>query len=480
MQNSKSRNLPLLLGAVVLAVIILALGLLFVVNNPGGLSSTTQTTAASSTTRTSSTTVSLPGTHSLWPTYHRDASRAGFDPLGGPITSVLPGWVSPSLDGEVYAEPLLTAGTLVVATENNTVLALNDSSGQVVWQRHLGTPVPRSDVPCGDIDPTGITGTPVIDSPAQTVYVVGFLRTDHQHWLFALDLKTGDIKFSRVVDPPGGDPLVEQQRGALSLSKGLLYVPYGGLYGDCGGYHGWVVGTPANITSRLLSYPIPTGKGGGIWAPSGAAVDAAGNLLVATGNSFASSVFDYGDSVIRLSPSLQRLDWFTPSDWMALNNGDTDLGSVGPSLLDSGTVFQIGKDGNGYLLNGSHLGGVGGELFTSRVCGSAFGGNAYAPPYLYVPCTDGLVALKVDLGPNPSFSVSWRGPSFRAGPPIVARGAVWVLDTDSGNLNAFNATNGQKIFSYSVGRTVHFATPSAGDGRVFVATGTKILSFIVA
>ncbi len=119
-------------------------------------------------------------------------------------------------------------------------------------------------------------------------------------------------------------------------------------------------------------------------------------------------------------------------------------------------------------------------MFTSGVCGSAYGGNAYAPPYLYVPCTDGLVALKVNLGPYPSFTISWKGPSFRAGPPIVARGAVWVLDVDSGNLNAFNATDGQAIFSHSVGRTVRFATPSEGDGRVFVAAGTRILSFILA
>ena len=477
--DAKSRTLPLLLAAVALAFIVLALGLLFAPNNQVGLSSTTQTTAATST-ETTSTRVSLPGSYSLWPTYHHDASRTGFDPSGGPLTSVLPGWVSPSLDGEVYAEPLLAAGILVAATENNTVFALNDSNGQIIWQRHLGAPVPRSDLPCGNIDPTGITGTPVIDSTAQTVYVVGFLRTDHQHWLFALDLKTGEVKFSRVVDPPGGDPLVEQQRGALSMSKGVIYVPYGGLYGDCGEYHGWVVGTPANITSRLLAYQVPTGRGGGIWAPSGAAVGTGGDLLVSTGNSFASSVFDYGDSVIRLSPSLQLLDWFAPSNWVALNNGDTDLGSVGPSLLGPDLVFQIGKDGNGYLLNRTHLGGVGGQLFTSGVCGSAYGGNAYAPPYLYVPCTDGLVALKVNLGPNPSFSVSWKGPSFRAGPPIVARGAVWVLDVDSGNLNAFNATDGQLIFSHSVGSTVRFATPSEGDGRVFVAAGTRILSFILA
>ncbi|TLX96374.1 MAG: hypothetical protein E6K96_06270 [Thaumarchaeota archaeon] len=147
-----------MLAALVLAsIVVLALGMLFAVNNQPGPSSSTNTTAASSTTQTTSTTVSLPGSYSLWPTYHRDVFRTGFDPSGGPLTSVLPVWVSASLDGKVYAEPLLAAGILVAATENNTVFALNDTDGQIVWQRHLGAPVPRSDLPCGNIDPTGIT-----------------------------------------------------------------------------------------------------------------------------------------------------------------------------------------------------------------------------------------------------------------------------------------------------------------------------------
>jgi outer membrane protein assembly factor BamB len=472
------RTLPIILTMIVLVFAALAFVLFLPLNNQTGAPTCTQETASGSSTELVGTPPKLKGNYSVWPTYHRDASRTGFDSSGGPL-SVHAGWVSPCLDGAAYAELLVADGRLISATENNTVSSLNDSNGQIEWQRHLGTPVPRSDLPCGDIDPTGITGTPVIDSSTHTVYVVAFLRPNHQHWLFALDLETGGVKFSRVVDPPGGDPLVEQQRGALSLSNGMVYVPYGGLFGDCGEYHGWVVGTPANATSELFAYQVPTGRGGGIWAPSGGAIDSSGNVIVATGNSFSSSAFDYGDSVIKLSPSLQKLDWFAPSNWVALNNGDTDIGSVGPSLLGPDVVFQIGKDGNGYLLNESHLGGVGGGLFTSGVCDSAFGGNAYDPPFLYVPCTNGLVALEVSLGSNPSFSIAWKGPSFRAGPPIVVGGAVWVLDTDTGDIYALNAANGQVIFRYNVGGTVHFATPSAGDGQVFVAAGTKILSFIL-
>ncbi len=473
----KWRSTALILGIIVLALFIFALGT-FTSTNIG--TGPTRTNSTSSTTHTLSTLPVTPRNYSLWLTYHRDNSRAGFDTAAGPGASVHPGWTSPSLDGAIYAEPLVVGGEVIIATENNTVYALNDSTGQVMWQAHLGAPVPRSDLPCGDINPTGITSTPVIDASARTIYTVAFLRSSHQHWLFALDLSTGATRISRSADPSGADPLVEQQRGALSLSNGLVYVPYGGLFGDCGDYHGWVVGIPANGTGALLSYQVPTGRGGGVWAPSGAAIDAEGDLLVATGNSFSSSVFDFGDAVIKLSPSLQRLDWFAPSNWVDLNNADADLGSVGPSLLDSKTIFQIGKDGVGYLVNASHLGGFGGHLFSSKVCNAAFGGTAYRAPYLYVPCTDGLVALRVNLGASRSFTIAWKGPTFHAEPPILAGGAVWLIDRNGGDLYGLNATSGQTIFRFHLGAAVHFSTPSSGDGEIFVAAGNKILSFIVA
>jgi outer membrane protein assembly factor BamB len=377
----------------------------------------------------------------------------------------------------VYAEPLVYGGKLFVETENNSVFALNDQNGGIVWMKHFGLPVPRSELPCGDIDPTGITGTPVIDPRLNSIYVVAFLRADHQHWLFALDLSTGDVRFSRPIDPPGANPLTEQQRAALSLSGDIVYVPFGGLFGDCGSYHGWVVGLRTDNSGTLLSYQVPTGRAGGIWAPSGAVIDSAGDLLVATGNSFSVSSFDFGDSLIKLSPSLQPLDWFAPTNWVQLNEFDTDLGSTGPALLGSNTVFQIGKEGVGYLMDENRLGGVGGEVFNSKVCSGAFGGTSYAPPYLYVPCTDGLVALRVSLGSSRSFTVAWRSPTFQAGPPIIVAGAVWTIDTASGELYAFNGTNGQVIFKNHIGQVAHFSTPSSGDGQVFVVAEDKVISF---
>src|SRR5919197_728270 len=197
-----------------------------------------------------------------------------------------------------------------VATENNTIYSLNADTGKAIWRTHLGSPVPLSDLPCGNIDPTGITGTPVIDLRTQTIFGVAFLRDGtHHHELFALDINTGKLRFETTIDPPGSDPMVEQQRGALALSyyhgdssnsKGgdeatsgkevgeIVYVPFGGLFGDCGQYHGWMVGAPIAYASLegkntsstgslstggraggekqipLLSFQVPSDREGGI------------------------------------------------------------------------------------------------------------------------------------------------------------------------------------------------------------------------
>jgi len=173
--------------------------------------------------------------------------------------------------------------------------------------------------PCGDIDPIGITGTPVIDTMNGIVYAVAFLAAPH-HELFALSLGTGVVLWHRTIDAPGADPQVHNQRGALALSHGYVYVPFGGRAGDSGQYQGWVVASPVDGTGAVLTYTVPTAREGGIWGPAGPIVDpATGDLLVSTGNSNSTTTFDYGESVIRLSPSLNLLDSWAPSNWVALN-----------------------------------------------------------------------------------------------------------------------------------------------------------------
>src|SRR5262249_20304221 len=159
----------------------------------------------------------------------------------------------------VYAQPLIVGDRVIVATANDTVYALRASDGGVEWHTHLGDPVPASALPCGNVDPVGITSTPVVDGAANRVYAVGMVQPG-RHVLFALALDTGRRVASTRVDAEGADPAVHNQRSALTLANGKVYVPYGGRFGDCGDYHGRVVSVAVNGTSlgTPRSYTLPT------------------------------------------------------------------------------------------------------------------------------------------------------------------------------------------------------------------------------
>ncbi len=423
---------------------------------------------------------SAPYSSSNWMTYHKGLNRDGYlnSSSSHPVAF---DWKSSALDGLIYAEPLVFKGVVYIATENNSVYALSDTNGVILWKAHLGTPVPGDSLPCGDIDPSGITGTPAIDPTSGLIYVVAYLYPPQHHVLFALSTKTGQVMFKRNVDVKGlRDTLTEQQRGALAVANGVVYTPYGGLDGDCGIYHGYIVGVPENGSSTI-QYKVPTTNEGGIWSASGPSVDSSGNVFVTTGNSASTTKFDFGEAVIELSPNLKEVSYFAPSNWAYLNGHDIDLGSVGPAILGgSGLVFQIGKEGVGYLLNQSHLGGIGGQLFSKSACpgsSKAFGGIAYANHIVYAACVGGLVALNVSFVSSPTFSILWDGPSFWAGPPIVSDNAVWTVDINNGILYALNPMNGTIIFSYSIGSVVHFISPASADGRVFVGAGYAVYGF---
>jgi outer membrane protein assembly factor BamB len=380
-------------------------------------------------------------------------------------------WTSPALDGDIYTQPLLAGGRVVVATEGDTVYSLDPASGRIQWSTSLGRPVDGSTLPCGDIDPSGITSTPVIDSTTGLVWVVDFVQPDH-HDLVSLDLSTGQIRSRRPVDPPGVSPDVEQQRGALTLANGQVYVPFGGLYGDCGAYHGFVVGAPV-AGGALASWQAPTAREGGVWASPGAAVDSGGRLFVTTGNGSSTSVYDEGNAVVRLSPALVQEDQFAPTNWAQLSRTDTDLGSVAPTLLPDGGVFQVGKQGVGYLLDGNHLGGIGGQRAQAPVCQSAFGGTAVSGTTIFVPCRDGLVAVTVT---GSRIAVVWQGPTNPAGTPVLSGGLVWELCAD-GALFGLDPQTGAVRFRDHVTTATHFPAIAAGQGQLFVPAGSRVLAY---
>src|SRR5919202_2194048 len=169
-------------------------------------------------------------TGSDWTMYHADPARTGYV-AGLPNPTRLTRLWTKQLDGAVYAEPLVVAGRVVVATENDTLYALDARTGRVQWRLPVGSPVPLSALPCGNIDPLGITGTPVYDPRTGLVFAVAEIMGP-AHILVGVDVKTGHLRVRRAIDPPGMDPQVEQQRGALALWGNRVYVAFGGLYGD--------------------------------------------------------------------------------------------------------------------------------------------------------------------------------------------------------------------------------------------------------
>jgi hypothetical protein len=439
-----------------------------------------------------------------WPTYHKDIARTGYDSTAPALSiSVNQQWAHTGLDQDVYAEPLVYGTMVLVVTEGNTVYSLDAATGNQLWSRNYGIAVPSNQFPCGNINPVGVTGTPVIDTTSGTMYFAAMvwdgLNTPSIHYkLEAINLNaTGTELWNRTIAPTDPtytfDPLIEGQRAALSLASGSVYIPFGGRAGDCGNpttgidYRGWIVGAPVNGTGTLLSFPLPTGIGsgaGGFWATSGNALDATNNLYITSGNTRSTGTFDYGNAVLKLSPTLAISDYFYPTNWAALNSSDTDLGSVGPTLLGNNLLFQVGKEGVGYLLDITNLGGPSHQTprFSAQVCNNtidaAFGGVAWSPPYLYVPCNDHLEALTVNTGATPSFTKVWSGPAGSVGPPIVAGGLVWTMGWNNSRLFGLFATTGEVRLSVALPLApMHFATPAYGDGMVFVPDGTEILAY---
>ncbi|WP_370105561.1 PQQ-binding-like beta-propeller repeat protein [Streptacidiphilus sp. BW17] len=418
----------------------------------------------------------LPGD---WLTYHRDATRSGDVPDLPPPARLTRSW-SAALDGAVYGQPLFVRGVVIAATENDSVYALNRSSGRVLWRTRLGTPAPLSSLPCGDIDPLGITSTPVYEPTTGLVFVLAELAGG-RHLLAGVDPADGTVRVRREVEPPRGTAGDHQQRGALAAYDRRILVAFGGLEGDCGNYVGAVVSAAATGAGPLLSYTVPTTRQGGIWAPGGPVVTAGAGgrlaIMTAVGNGAAiGGDYDGSDSVVALDPKkLTRTDVFAPSTWAADNAHDLDLGSLTPAVAGR-YLLAVGKSGNGYTLDPAHLGGVGGQVAQARLCDApgAFGATAVVGSTVFLPCADGLVRVDVDAAG--SARPGWRFAVVAAGSPVVGGGAVWVTDYAKGVLYALDPATGRVLTSAGTGTLPHFASPVLTGGQVLLGTETGVLA----
>jgi hypothetical protein len=438
---------------------------------------------------------------------------------------------APAIDGPTYAQPLFFDGgaegqdMLIVATEQNQVSAFNPTDGSAIWQKVLGPPA--TSLPCGNINPLGVTGTPVIDPNSRTLYLDAMTGTPAKHMIFALSLDDGstregwpvDVNAKAMADGRSFESSVQNQRGGLTILDGMVYVPYGGHYGDCGNYRGWVVGVKLDDPNTVISW-VTRSKAAGIWAPGGIASDGT-SLYVVTGNAMADNgglfsaptTWGEGEAVIRLPKdlkfSMQETDFAAAMNWQNLDSSDSDIGGSGPMLFSvpgatpSELAIALGKDGLAYILSTENLGGFGNWVSAARVSSEQLinAPVAYTTPTgtfiafkgtgADCPASSGggrkITAIKIMPGTPPSMQAAWcSGPNGQGSPIVTStdgmnESIVWYVAAESDNrLRGFNGETGEVIFdggSEQVGRVARFQTPILAKGKIYVAAGDRVYAY---
>jgi hypothetical protein len=355
--------------------------------------------------------------------------------------------------------------------------------------------------------------------------IIASANATAQHQIFALDADSGAIKPGWPVDlnskvTAGGttfDSLVQNQRGALALLDGNVFVPFGGHIGDCSTYHGWIVGVSTSEPTRVSAW-VTRALAGGVWAPGGISSDGR-SLFFATGNTenqsntfTAPPAWQDGETIFRLPSSLvasgQTADSFTPTNWIALDDADTDLGGTAPLVFNvpgatpSGLIVGLGKDGNAYLLDRANLGGITNPLALASVAAGSIinAAAAYTTPqasYVVFKGTGkgcpsgqsgGLATFKISATSPPAVTMAWcGGPATQTSPAVSATDAqgtdavVWIVGNDN-KLYGLDGDTGKSIFaggaSADTMSTVQkFIPPIVANGRVFVAANNQVYAF---
>jgi hypothetical protein len=291
----------------------------------------------------------------------------------------------------------------------------------------------------------------VIDPSGEAIYFDAAINGPRgvRHQIFGLSLKDGSVLGGWPIDiadalrPTGQmfDPRYQNQRSALTILDGMLYIPFGGHYGDCGEYYGWVVGVSLHDPGKVVSWRTRA-RGGGIWAPGGLST-VGRELFFATGNTFGAANWSDGEAVWRLSPDLRRRDdkqyFFAPLDWRALDQRDEDLGGTNPIPLDvpgprggQALILSLGKDRKAYLLDRDDLGGIGGHLASTIVSNIPIRTSPAAYPVadsIFVAfqgsgtrrlsADRSLTVLKITGGSPPTRTTACCGALRGAGSPMI-------------------------------------------------------------
>jgi hypothetical protein len=472
--------------------------------------------------------------------YHKDARRSG-NYADAAFTRAAAAMLKKDttftamVTGAMYAQPLYFEGgpggtdLLITATEQNEVTAFSATDAKVVWRKTLAAPATSGMACPGNITPLGVTGTPVIDAASRTLFVAA-MTTGPKQQIFALSLDDGSPRMGWPVDVSGikAGSLAfvsadHNQRGALIIVNNTVFVPYGGFFGDCGAYHGWVVGVPIANPSAPVAFATKA-HAGGIWAPGGLASDgtsvfaATGNTMSDGGGLFSSpSTWGHGDAILRLGTDLKTIaesqtkDFFAAQNWASLDAGDLDLGGSGPILFTvpgatpSSLAMALGKGGGAYLISVDNLGGMGSGLQMKMVAGGSTSGGMIQAAAAYTTATGTFVAfravqsiqgcgsgtgylgaLKIEKTSPPTMSVAWCAGGSSTGSPIVtttdgmAESVVWLVA--GGKVLGFNGENGMPVYTGggagdATGAVSKFQTPMVAKGRLYVAASNQLVAY---
>ncbi len=463
-----------------------------------------------------------------------------------------------TVDDQVYAQPLVVGHVLIgsfyhnvvyIATVNNTLYAFDGDNGRLYWRKSFTAPGMR---PPRNTDMTeacggsyqdfsgniGIVGTPVIDAARGTMYFVARSTTGSTfvQYLHAVNIVDGNELAGSptaitATSSGNGDGSVngvitfdaqrQNQRQGLTLLNGVVYVTFSS-HCDWGPYHGWILGYDAATLQQQVVYnDTPNGYAGGMWqSGTGMAADAQGNLYVVTGNGTVGDTADptsptnRGESALKLTPSgstLQVASYFTPQDYQALNDTDTDYGAMGGFLIPNSLYFLTGgKDGNLYLLNKDAMGGYSpsaNQVQQVVALGSSANMHCQAAYYkgsakefIYVwPENQPLRAIPFDPGSglmDPSGQIqAGGGPTGQSGAVLSVSsngsqdgtGVLWASypfsgdaehSTSPGILRAFDANdvtqelwnNRQNVARDGAGNYAKFSAPTVANGHVYLPT----------
>jgi hypothetical protein len=418
--------------------------------------------------------------------------------------------------GNVHAQPLYIEGgpngpMIIAVTASNNIYALNATTGTVIWQRtDIGPPV-TSGLPCGNVSPVGTIGTPVVDLASRSLFFDALIDgVTKKHFIYSLNVDTGatnpgwpvDVNATAMYNGILFSSLVQEDRGALALVNGIVYVPYSGYFGDCGSYHGWVVGVDINNPVNVGAWATTAAKGG-IWGHSGVASDGT-NMFVITGNTTGTGgVWGGGEAIIRLQAgpfwSGMPTDYWAPPNWLSLDNGDTDLGGVSAMLIDvpganpSQLVLATGKDSNAYLLNRNNLGGIAAPVAQLSV-GFTIGQSSATyrtaqGTYFVFRASNQVKAYKITATSPPTMVFAWSVNQTGSGSPWVTttdgtnNAIVWVVGAQGDHrLHGYNGDTGAVV--YAGGGANELMTGDrkwnsgiAARGSIYVANDNKVYAF---